>query len=91
MPAAEYGPSPAVPTQEVRHMDLLTSSGSLVTAAAVRKAVGTWAARRAFGGVDNGQFAALMGIVGRGGRIWHSHHHYCARMGVVSEGVQGFG
>ena len=37
-------------------MDLLTSSGSSVTAAAAGKAVGTWAARRPFGGVDNGRF-----------------------------------
>ena len=71
-------------------MDLLTSSGSLVTAAAAGKAVGTWAARRPFGGVDNGRFAASMGTVGRGGRIWRSHRHCCARMGVVGEGAQGF-
>ena len=44
-------------------MDQLTSSGSSVTAAAVGKAVGTCAARRPFGGVDNGQFAALMGTL----------------------------
>ena len=69
-------------------MDLLTSSGSLVTTAAAGKAVGTWAARRPFGGVDNGRFAASMGtVLGRGGRIRRSHHHYCARMGVVSERV----
>jgi hypothetical protein len=37
-------------------MDLLTSSGSSVTAAAAGKAVGTWAAWRPFGGVDNGRF-----------------------------------
>ena len=71
-------------------MDLLTSSGSSVTAAAVGKAVGTWAAWRPFGGVDNGRFAASLGTVGRGGRIWRSHCHYCACMGVVGEGAQGF-
>ena len=71
-------------------MDLLTSSASSVTAAAVGKAVGTWAAWRPFGGVDSGQFAASMGTVGRGGRIRRSHHHCCALMGVVGEGVQGF-
>ena len=71
-------------------MDLLTSSGSSVTAAAAGKAVGTWAARRPFGGVDNGRFAASMGTVGRGGRIWRSHRHYGTFMGVVGEGAQGF-
>jgi len=71
-------------------MDLLTSSGSSVTAAAAGKAVGTWAARRPFGGVDNGRFAASMGTVGRGGRIRRSHRHCCALMGVVGEGAQGF-
>ena len=72
-------------------MDLLTSSGSPVTAAAVGNAVGKWAARRPFGGVDNVQFSASTGTVGRGGRVQRSHHrHYCARMGVVGEGGQGF-
>jgi len=71
-------------------MDLLTSSGSSVTKAAVGKAVGTWAAWRPLGGVNYGQFAASMGTVGRGGQIWRSHHHYCARMGVIGEGAQGF-
>ena len=54
-------------------MDLLTSSGSSVTAAVAGKAVGTWAARRLFGGVDNGRLAVSMGTVGRGGRIRRSH------------------
>ena len=49
MPAAAYGPSPAVTTQYVCPMDLLASSGSLVPVAAVRKAVKTWAARWQFG------------------------------------------
>jgi len=48
-------------------MDLLTSSGSLVTAAATGKAVRIWAAQRPFGGINNGRFAASMGTVGRGG------------------------
>ena len=42
------------------------------------------------GGGNNGQFSDLMGTVGRGGRIWRSHHHYCACMAVVSEREQGF-
>ena len=71
-------------------MDLLTSSGSSVTAAAAGKAVRTWAAQRPFGGVNNGRFAASMGTVGRGGQIRCFHRHYCARMGVVGEGAQGF-
>ncbi len=71
-------------------MDLLTSSASSVTAAAAGKAVETWAAQRPFGGIDNGRFAALMGTVGRGGRIWRSHRHYGTFMGVVGEGAQGF-
>ena len=71
-------------------MDLLTSSGSLVTAAAVGKAVGTWVVRRPFGGVDSGQFSASMGTVRRGGQIWRSHHHCDALMSVVGEGAQGF-
>jgi hypothetical protein len=45
MPTATYGLS-----QKVRPMDLLTSSGSLVTAAAAGKAVRIWAARRHLGG-----------------------------------------
>ena len=71
-------------------MDLLPSSGSLVTAAAAGKAVVTWAARRPFGGVDNGRFAASMGTIGRSGQIRRSNRHYCARMGVVGEGLQRF-
>ncbi len=71
-------------------MDLLTSSGSSVTAAAAGKAVGTWVARRPFGGVDNGQFSASMGTVRRGGRIWRSHRHCDALMGVVGEGAQEY-
>ena len=71
-------------------MDLLTSSGSSVTAAATGKAVRIWAAQRPFGGINNGQFAASMGTVGHGGQVWHSHGHYCAQMGVVGEGAQGF-
>ena len=53
MPAATYGPSPAVLTQQVRPVDLLTSSGSSVTPPAAGKTDGTWAARRPFGGVKN--------------------------------------
>jgi hypothetical protein len=59
-------------------MGLLTSSSSSVAAAAARKAVGTWAARRPFGGVDDCQFAALMGTVGSGGKNWRSHRQECA-------------
>ena len=71
-------------------MDLLTSSGSSVTAVAVGKAVGTWAARRPFGGVDNGRFAALMGTVGRGGQIRQFHRHVVVRMGDFNEWAQRF-
>jgi hypothetical protein len=71
-------------------MDLFTSSGSSVTAEAAGKAVGTWAARRPFGEVDNGRFAVSMGTVGRSGQTRRSHHHYCACMGVIGEGAQGF-
>jgi len=71
-------------------MDLLTSSGSSVTAAAAGKAAGTWAAWRPFGGAGNGRFAASMGTVGHSGRIRCSHRHVVARMGVFGEGAQGF-
>ena len=71
-------------------MDLFTSSGSSVTAVAAGKAVGTWAAQKPIGGVDNSRFAASMGTIARGGRTRHSHRHYCAHMGVVSERAQGF-
>ena len=64
-------------------MDLLTSSGSPVTAAAVGNAVGKWAARRPFGGVHKSQFAALMGAVGSGGRI--------QRFVLSVRGCKGFG
>ena len=49
MPAAAYGPSPTVLTQEVRPMDPSASSCCSVPAAAVRKADGTWSAQRRFG------------------------------------------
>ena len=71
-------------------MDLLALSCSLVPAAAVGKAVGTWAAQRQFGGVDGGRFAVLVGTVGSGGQIQHSHQKECAHMGVVGERAQGF-
>ena len=31
-----------------------------------------------------------MGTIRRGGQVWRSRHHYCALMGVVGEGAQGF-
>ena len=68
-------------------MDLFTSSGSSITAAAAEKAVETWAVRRPFGGVDNGQFAASMGTVVCGGQTRRSHHHCYTRMCVVGEGA----
>ena len=70
----------------------MASSGSSVPAAVAGKAVGTWAVRRQFGGVDDGRFAASMGTVGSGGLFWRSHcYSYSdARMGVVGEGAQGF-
>ena len=70
-------------------MDLLTSSGSSVTATAAGKAVRTWVARRPFGGVNNGRFSASMGTVGRGGQVRRSHRHYCAHMGVVDRVLVG--
>jgi hypothetical protein len=70
-------------------MDLLTSSGSSVPAAAAGKAVGTWATRRPFGGVDNGRFAASMGTVGRGDQIRRCRCRECAPMCVVVEGTRG--
>ena len=71
-------------------MDLLALSCRLVPAAAVGKAVGTWAAQRQFGGVDGGRFAVLVGTVGSGGQIQRSHQKECAHMGVVGERAQGF-
>jgi hypothetical protein len=44
-------------------MDLLALSGGSVPAAAMRKAVRTWAARRQFRVHINGPFAALLGTV----------------------------
>ncbi len=46
MPAATYGPSAAVLMQQFRPMDLLSSSCCSVSAAAARKAIKIWAARR---------------------------------------------
>jgi len=90
MPTAAYGLSPVVPTHLVDPMELLALSGSSVIVAAARKAVRTWVVWRPFGGDDGGRFAALMGTVGSGGQIWHSHCHYCAHMGVTGEGAQVF-
>ena len=70
-------------------MDLLALSGSLVPVAAAEKAVETWVARRQFGGVEDGQFSALMGTVGRGGRIWQFYCRMEARMSIVGEGAHG--
>jgi hypothetical protein len=50
-------------------MDLLASSGGSVPAAAKRKAVRKWVGRRRFWACINGNFAALMGAIGSGGRI----------------------
>ena len=50
-------------------MDLLASSVSSVHVAVARKAVGTWVARRQFGGVAEGPFTASVGIVGSGDQI----------------------
>jgi hypothetical protein len=71
-------------------MDLLASSGSSVPAALVRKAVGTWAARRQFWGVANSQFSASIGTVGSSGQILQCHHNGDACMGAVGERAQGF-
>ena len=74
-------------------MDLFTSSGSSVTAEAAGKAVGTWAAQRPFGEVDNGRFAVSMGTVGRGGQIRRSHRHSDALIVIYIfvEGQRGRG
>jgi hypothetical protein len=70
-------------------MDLLTSSGSSVPAAAAGKAVGTWATRRPFGGVDNGRFCMFWGTVASGNQIRRCRCRECAPMCVVVEGTRG--
>jgi hypothetical protein len=70
-------------------MDLLALSGGLVPAAAKRKAVRKWAGRRQFWACIDGDFAASMGAIGSGGRIWQCHHQEDARTCVVIEGHQG--
>ncbi len=69
MHAAVYGPSVTVPMQYVCTMDLLALSGRSAPAAAVRKAVGIWAARRTFRVCIDGCFAALLGTVGSSNQI----------------------
>ena len=70
-------------------MDLLASSGGLVLAAAKRKAVRTWAGWRQFWARIDGDFAALMGAIGSGGRIWRCHRREDALTCVVVEGRRG--
>ena len=70
-------------------MDLLASSGSSVPAAAVRKAVGTWAARRQFGVRIVADLLCFWVGVGSGGRIRRCHRQECACMCVVVDGHQG--
>jgi len=70
-------------------MDLLASSGSSVPAAAVRKAVGTWAARRQFGVRIVADLLCFWVGVGSGGRIRRCHRQECARMCVVVDGRRG--
>jgi hypothetical protein len=71
-------------------MDLLALSGGLVLAAAKRKAVRKWAGRRQFWACINSDFAALMGAVGSGGRLWQCHRREDALTGVVVLGVPGY-
>ena len=70
-------------------MDLLASSGGSVPAAAKRKAVRKWAGRRRFWARMSTHFAASMGAVGSGGRIWRCHRRECALTCVVVEGRRG--
>jgi hypothetical protein len=70
-------------------MDLLASSGGSVLAAAKMKAVRKWAGQRQFWARIDGDFAALMGAVGSGGRIWQCHRRECALTCVVVEGRRG--
>ncbi len=70
-------------------MDLLASSGGSVPAAAKRKAVRKWVGRRQFWARIDGDFAALMGVVGSGGRIRRCHHREDTLMCVVVEGRRG--
>jgi hypothetical protein len=69
MPAAVYGPSAAVPMQKVHPMDLLALSCCSVSAAAEKKAVKTWLARRQFCGVHNGRFDIVNVLVLSAGQI----------------------
>ncbi len=59
MPAARYGPSAASLMKWVCPMDLLALTCCLVTVAAARKAIETWAAQRQFGGVGKGRFEVV--------------------------------
>ena len=70
-------------------MDLLASSGSSVPAAVVRKAVGTWAARRQFGVRIVADLLCFWVGVGSGGRIRQCHRQECPCMCVVVDGRQG--
>ncbi len=70
-------------------MDLLASSGGSVPVAAKRKAVRKWVGQRQFWARIDGDFAALMGAVGSGGRIWRCHRREDALTSVVIEGRQG--
>ena len=70
-------------------MNLLTLSGSLVTTSAAGKAVGTWAARRQFGG------SATVDLYVDGHRWtrWSNSALPPPRvtcMGIFGEGAQGF-
>ena len=71
-------------------MDLLAMSCCSISAAAVGKAIKIWVARRQFGRVNDGQFAASMDTAGSGGLIWWFCCHCDACMGVVGDGLQGF-
>ncbi len=83
------GPSPAVPTLYICPMDLLASSGGSVLAAAKRKAVRKWVWRRQFWARIDGDFAALMGAIGSGGKIRQCHRREGTLTCVAVEGRQG--
>ncbi len=70
-------------------MDLLALSGGSVPVATKRKAVRKWAGWRQFWACIEGDFAASMGAIGSGGRIWRCHRREDALTCVVIEGRRG--
>jgi hypothetical protein len=72
-------------------MDLLALSGSPAPTAAVRKAVGIWAALRQFRVCMDGRFAAFLGTVGSDDRIRRCQCREEAHTCLGVEGWQGGG